>query len=105
MGQPQPNPHGDLHHRLYGYFGETIEEMEIAGIPAVIQGVQGNLHLIHYVDYKATWDEWVGQGACGSTNNDLGLKVLALARQLGHEHVKLTFGISAAHRVVGSGDP
>lgn len=41
--------------------GETIEvKWKDNWYPAVIQGVQGNLHLIHYVGYKATWDEWVG---------------------------------------------
>lgn len=41
--------------------GETVEvKWQGDWYPAVIQGVQGNLHLIHYVDYAETWDEWVG---------------------------------------------
>lgn len=41
--------------------GETVEvKWQGDWYPAIIQGVQGNLHLIHYVDYAATWDEWVG---------------------------------------------
>jgi len=41
--------------------GETIEvKWQEKWYPALIQGVQGNLHLIHYVNYAATWDEWVG---------------------------------------------
>ena len=41
--------------------GETVEvKWHDKWYPAVIQGVQGNLHLIQYVDYAATWDEWVG---------------------------------------------
>lgn len=41
--------------------GATIEvKWKEKWYPAVIQGVQGNLHLIHYLNYAATWDEWVG---------------------------------------------
>lgn len=41
--------------------GEAVEvKWQGDWYPAVIQGVQGNLYLIHYVGYKATWDEWVG---------------------------------------------
>ena len=41
--------------------GETVAvKWQGDWYPAIIQGVQGNLHLIHYVDYDATWDEWVG---------------------------------------------
>ena len=41
--------------------GETVEvKWKDNWYPAVIQGVQGNLHLIHYAGYQATWDEWIG---------------------------------------------
>lgn len=41
--------------------GETVEvKWQGDWYPATIQGVQGNLHLIHYVGYTITWDEWVG---------------------------------------------
>ena len=41
--------------------GEAVEvKWQGDWYPAIIQGVQGNLHLIHYVHYTATWDEWVG---------------------------------------------
>lgn len=41
--------------------GEAVEvKWHDEWYPAVIEGVQGNLHLIHYVGYKETWDEWVG---------------------------------------------
>ena len=41
--------------------GQTIEvKWQEKWYPAIIEGVQGNLHLIHYIDYKSTWDEWVG---------------------------------------------